>query len=143
MFHRNVDNYVQDYKALHPARHHSFFCLPLSKPENETSALCPKVSDIIIPYKTIFRTCLPLLFCRFVQSVIQYIFDPYFLGHSLHWLVHRSNGWYRLYVTMGNGSLLGVKQLGCVLTSHSHRAQMLKKEWSYMSVLPLYLQGTL
>jgi len=59
---------------------------------------------------------------------VLYIFAPYFLGHSLHWLMHRANGWYRLYVTMGNGSPLGVKQLGHVLTSHPHRAQRLKKE---------------
>jgi len=53
-----------------------------------------------------------------------------FLDIPVHWLVHRSNGWYRLYVTVGNGSVLGVKQLWCVLTSHSQRAQRLKKEQS-------------
>jgi len=81
---------------------------------------------------------------------VLYIFAPYFLGHSLHWLMHRGNGWYKLYVTMGNGwyklyvtmgngwyklyvtmgngSFLGVKQLGRVLASHPHRARRLKKE---------------
>jgi len=43
--------------------------------------------------------------------------------------------------TIGTGSLKGVKRPGVVLTTHSHIAPGLKKEYSYTSTPPLGLRG--
>jgi len=53
--------------------------------------------------------------------------------------VQTGSGIHSASYTMGTGLFPGVKRLGMVLTTQSHLAPRLKKEYSYTSIPPLGL----